>query len=182
MSYRLCIPLFVLMSYRLCIPLFFLMSYCTAYVFLFSFFFFFLSHMSLRVLVSGSFASRQQQTIISYIYESIACQTNEPDRNSLDKQCHSSRDSWLETERQDLDNFLPVAPAGSGDSTADFRFVTASIRQQRLFARSMELRLGEYLETYDDQRMRAVEEAYRAGDIDRVCVSCVVCFWCSWAQ
>ncbi|CAM9819429.1 unnamed protein product, partial [Ectocarpus sp. 8 AP-2014] len=35
------------------------------------------------------------------------------------------------------------------------------------FARSVELRLGEYLETYDDERMKAVESAYRNGDIDR---------------
>lgn len=51
----------------------------------------------------------------------------------------------------------------------------ASARQQRLFARAMELRLGEYLETYDDERASAVEEAYRNGDIDQVCLVCFAC-------
>lgn len=67
-----------------------------------------------------------------------------------------------------LEEYLPVEAAGSGNASADFRFVAASIRQQRLYARSMELRLGEYLESYDDERERAVEGAYRAGDVDQV--------------
>lgn len=65
---------------------------------------------------------------------------------------------------------------GSGSTTDDYRFVMASTRQQRLFARSMELRLGEYLETYDNERMMAVEEAYRTGDIERVSVCARVRF------
>ncbi|CAN0573914.1 unnamed protein product, partial [Ectocarpus sp. 12 AP-2014] len=82
--------------------------------------------------------------------------------------CHNARDSWLATECRSLEEFLPVEAAGSGDVAADHRFVLGSIRQQRLFARSVELRLGEYLETYDDERMKAVESAYRNGDIDRL--------------
>lgn len=69
-----------------------------------------------------------------------------------------------------MEEFLPVEAAGSGSTADDYRFVTASTRQQRLFARSMELRLGEYLETYDNERMMVVEGAYRAGDIERVSI------------
>ena len=71
----------------------------------------------------------------------------------------------------ELEEFLPVQAAGSGGTSGDFLFVQASVRQQRLFARALELRLGEYLETYDDERDSAIIEAYRAGDLEQVCAT-----------
>ena len=40
----------------------------------------------------------------------------------------------------------------------------------------MELRLGEYMGRYDNDRMLAVEGAYRDGDIERVSVCAVFCW------
>lgn len=51
---------------------------------------------------------------------------------------------------------------------ADFRFVAASIRQQRLYSRCMELRLGEYLGRYDDDRALAIDVAFRDGKLEVV--------------
>lgn len=68
----------------------------------------------------------------------------------------------------ELEKFLPVQAAGTGDASSDLLFVQASVRQQRLFARTLELRLGEYLGNYDDARDSAVVEAYRAGDLEEV--------------
>lgn len=104
--------------------------------------------------------------------DSLFVNTNQ----TKNKQCHAARDEWLKTESESLKDFLPVGAAGAGSVAEDYRFVMASTRQQRLFARAMELRLGEYLETYDDERASAVDEAYRNGDIDQVCACvCVVC-------
>ena len=82
-------------------------------------------------------------------------------------------------EKQAFEDFLPVEAAGSGNASTDYRFIAASVRQQRLFARSMELRLGEYMGRYDNVRMLAVEGAYRDGDIERVSVLC--CAVLGWA-
>lgn len=98
--------------------------------------------------------------------------------HQTNKQIHSARDSWLEMEKQALEDFLPVEAAGSGNASVDYRFIAASVRQQRLFARSMELRLGEYMGRYDNERMLAVEGAYRDGDIERVSVLCCAVLGC----
>lgn len=69
---------------------------------------------------------------------------------------------------KEFEGILPVEPPGKGNAAADYRFLASSVRQQRLFARSMELRLGEYLGRYDNVRASSVDEAYRAGDVDQV--------------
>lgn len=81
---------------------------------------------------------------------------------------HESRETWLTQEVRALAKILPVEAAGSGNVSADFRFVAASIRQQRLFCRSMELRQGEYLARYDNDRALAVDVAFREGRVESV--------------
>lgn len=74
----------------------------------------------------------------------------------------------MDLEGKNLEEALPVPGAGTGDAAADFRYVAASIRQQRMHYRAMELRMGEYLGRYDDERASAVDEAFRAGRVEDV--------------
>lgn len=83
-------------------------------------------------------------------------------------QITGQRESWVGLEAENLEKALPVPAAGSGDASTDFRYVATSIRQQRMHARAVELRMGEYLARYDDDRALAVDEAFRAGRLEEV--------------